>query len=437
VLARYYRPLVVLTLAGGTITFALAAFSNLYLNRLTMTNIFVTFSVALLFFVLLLLIIRYAVLMWFAHLQHVERVADPLEVNEYPLVTVIVPAYNEEKVIQTAVEAALWIDYPRFEVLVVDDGSTDSTYERAIQLTGMYGSRVRVITQPNAGKAAALNSGIANARGEFVLCIDADSRLERQTLKQAMKHFRDPSVGAVAGSVKVVNRDTLLCKLQALEYVEGLGLVRAAQGFLRRINIIPGPVGIFRKRMLEEIGGYERDTYAEDCELTLRILFKGWKINYESQAIAWTEAPESVHALFKQRYRWGRGILQSAIKHRHYLLKLYPNTMDNLMLWFLVFESVVWPGINLFALSFFIFVAVTFGFTNIIFFWWMQLTILDVVAALFCVAVEKEDIRLVGYSVLYRLYYVPLVDAMKFFAALDELFNVEMRWAKLERFGRI
>jgi cellulose synthase/poly-beta-1,6-N-acetylglucosamine synthase-like glycosyltransferase len=214
-------------------------------------------------------------------------------------------------------------------------------------------------------------------------------------------------------------------------------LVRAAQGFLRRINIIPGPVGIFRKRTLEEVGGYERDTYAEDCELTLRILFQGWKINYEPQAVAWTEAPETVYALFKQRYRWGRGILQSAIKHRHQLFRIFPNTLDNVTLWFLIFESVMWPGLNLFAITFFVFVAVTIGFTNIIFFWWMQLTILDVVAALFCVAVEKEDIRLAAYSVFYRLYYIPLVDAMKFFAALDEMFHVEMRWAKLERFGRI
>ncbi len=436
-LERYKRPLVVLTLISGVMTMALALFFNFYLNRLAVTNVFVAFSVAVLLFVLLLLIVRYAALIWFAHLQHVERIDEPLETGDYPFVTIIVPAFNEEKVIQTAVEAALWIDYPRFEVVVVDDGSTDRTYQRALQLTGSYGNRVRVLTQPNAGKAAALNTGIANAKGDFVLCMDADSRLEAQTLRQAMKHFSDASVGAVAGSVKVVNRKRLLCKLQALEYIEGLGLVRTAQGFFRRINIIPGPCGVFRKRALEEIGGYTRDTYAEDCELTIRLFLAGWKIKYEPAAVAWTEAPETVYALFKQRYRWGRGILQSVIKHKNHLLRPFPNVLDTATLWVLIFESIIWPGINLFAISFFVFVAVTIGFTNIIFFWWMQLTILDIVAALFCVAVEKEDFRLAAYSVLNRLYYIPLVDAMKFFAALDEMFHVEMKWAKLERFGRI
>lgn len=436
-LKKYYRPLFVTTLTAGGLAILLELFLNFYYNPLASTNIFVSFSVAVLMAVLLVLVLRYMLLMWFAYLQHMERIEEPLETSDYPFVSVIVPAYNEEKVIQSAIEATMWLDYPRFEVVVVDDGSSDRTYEEAFQLTGLYGSRLRVLTQPNAGKAAALNTGIANAKGEFVLCMDADSRLEPQTLKQGMKHFRDASVGAVAGSVKVVNRNNFLCRMQALEYVQGLGLVRTAQGYFRRINIIPGPVGIFRKSTLESVGGYTTDTYAEDCELTIRIFFAGWKIKYEPKAVAWTEAPETVYALFKQRYRWGRGILQAVIKHKEYLLRLYPDFLDRATLWFLIFESIVWPGINLFAISFFLFVAVTLGFTNIIFFWWMQLTVLDIVAALFCVAVENEDIRLTAYSIFNRIYYVPLVDAMKFFAAVDEIFHVEMRWAKLERFGRI
>ena len=119
------------------------------------------------------------------------------------------------------------------------------------------------------------------------------------------------------------------------------------------------------------------------------------------------------------------------------LLRPYPEFLDTATLWLLLFESVIWPGLNLFAISFFVFVAVWLGYSNILFFWWTQLTILDVVAALFCVAVEKEDIRIVPYAVLNRVYYIPLVDSIKFLAALDELFGVQMGWGKLERFGRI
>lgn len=437
-LARLYRPLIAITLVLGGLTVFALVYINFYFNRLAVTNFFVGFSLFLLLVLLIVLAIRYGFLMWFAYLQQVERVEEPGDTGEYPTVTIIVPAYNEGKVIDAAVERLMWMDYPYFEVLVVDDGSTDDTYEHAVRLSGLYGSkRLRAITQPNAGKAMALNNGIANARGEIVVCMDGDSSLEPQSLRQAVKHFRDPTVGAVAGNVKVINRNNLLTRLQALEYIEGLGLVRTAQAFFRRINIIPGPIGMFRKDVLEEIGGYLKDTYAEDCELTLRVLLAGWKIKYEPRAIAWTEAPESAQALFKQRYRWGRGILQSIVKYRRELVRPYPHLLDTTTLWLLVFESMIWPGMNLFAISFFIFVAVWLGFSSIIFFWWTQLTILDFVAALFCIAVEKEDIRLVVYSILFRVYYIPFVDAIKFMAALDEIFGVQMGWGKLERFGRI
>lgn len=437
-LARLYRIFIGLMFVSGGVALAIVVYFNWYYNRLAVTNFFVGFSLFILLVVLIILALRYAGLMWFAYLQQVEHLEEPLETYVYPMVTVIVPAYNEGKVLDSAVEQLMWLDYPRYEVIVVDDGSTDDTYEKALTLSGVYGGhRLRVLTQPNAGKAMALNNGIANARGEYVVCMDGDSALEVQTLKQAVKHFSDPTVGAVAGNVKVANRDNLLTKMQALEYVEGLGMVRTAQAFFRRVNIIPGPMGIFRKDVLMEVGGYLRDTYAEDCELTLRILLAGWKIKYEQQAVAWTEAPESVEALFKQRYRWGRGVLQAIVKHRRELLRPYPEFLDTATLWLLLFESVIWPGLNLFAISFFVFVAVWLGYTNILFFWWTQLTILDVVAALFCVAVEKEDIRLVPHAILNRVFYIPLVDTIKFLAALDELFGVQMGWGKLERFGRI
>lgn len=437
-LNRVYRISLVLMFVSGGLAVAGFLYFNFWFNRLAVTNFFVDFSTFVLFSFLLILIVRYGFLMWFAYLQHVERVDEAPEAGEYPLVTILVPAYNEGMVLEGAVESLMEIDYPNFEVLVIDDGSTDDTFDRGFRLSGLYGSkRVRVITQPNAGKAMALNNGIANARGELILCMDGDSRLEPQTLKQAVKHFRDPAVGAVAGNVKVINRLNTMTKLQALEYIEGLNLVRTAQAFFRNVTIIPGPIGVFRKEVLEKVGGYHKDTYAEDCDLTLRIMVAGWKIKFERQAIAWTEAPETVQALFKQRYRWARGILQAMAKHKSLLLKPFPNFLEWAFLWNLAFEAVIWPGMDVFGILFFLFVVGWVGMSNLIFLWWSQLTVLDVMAALFCSALDEEDLRLSLYAVLYRVYFIPLVDVIKFFASLDELFGVRMGWGKLERFGRI
>jgi len=408
-----------------------------YFHRLTVTAFFVKVSSAVLLAFLAIVVCRYAFLMWFAYLQHIEHMAEPPEPDAYPFVSILVPAYNEGVVIESSVRSLMDMDYPRFEVLVIDDGSSDDTFERASSLEAEFGQRLRVLTQPNGGKATALNTGIAHARGELVLCMDGDSLLEPQTVAQAAKHFADPTVGAVAGNVKVANRLNVLTRLQALEYIEGLSLVRTAHAFFRRVGVIPGPIGVFRRNVLLEIGGYLKDTYAEDCELTLRIMMAGWKVKYESRAIAWTEAPENLNSLFKQRYRWSRGILQAVIKYLPRLLRPAPDPLDWAFLWMLVFEAVVWPAMNVFAICFFIFVAFWAGLGSLIVLWWAQLTILDIVAALFCIALEEEELHLTWYAALYRLFFIPLVDIIKLFASVDELLGVGMGWGKLTRLGRI
>ncbi|MDQ4079667.1 MAG: glycosyltransferase family 2 protein, partial [Gemmatimonadota bacterium] len=260
---------------------------------------------------LILLVVRYVLLLWLSYLHHL-RVRDEERRPVDAPVSIIVPAFDEGPVIEAAIASLLELDWPSFEIIVVDDGSTDDTYERASTLEGTHGAAtVRVVRKANAGKASALNTGLAVASSPFVLCMDADSRLARDTLRNAMRHFADPRVGAVAGNVKVVNRHTLWTRLQALEYIQGLNLPRRAQGFLRVVNIIPGPIGVFRRDVLRQVGGYDTDTFAEDADVTIKILGAGWQIVYEDGAVAWTEAPESVHELLKQRYRWTRGILQA------------------------------------------------------------------------------------------------------------------------------
>ena len=387
---------------------------------------------------LVLVMVRYFVLLWLGYLQHLEARFMDVDGTFLPPVTIIVPAYNEGPVIQSAIRSLLDLDYPSYEILVIDDGSTDDTRARAAELEGRYGGViVRVVGKANAGKAAALNTGIALARHEFVLCMDGDSRLARQSLRRAIRHFADERVGAVAGNVKVVNRNGMWTRLQALEYIEGLNMARRAQGFLRAVNIIPGPIGLFRRETLVEVGGYDTDTFAEDADLTLKILTAGWQVTYEDGAIAYTEAPEQLLDLIKQRYRWTRGILQALRKRAGWLLAPRGGASVWLSLLAMLFEAIIWPVFNVLGNLFFAFAALEAGAAPYVAYWWILLTLLDVAAALHTVAMEEEDLALVPYAVLYRFFFIALIDVAKLFATVEEFLNVRMTWGKLERAGRI
>jgi poly-beta-1,6 N-acetyl-D-glucosamine synthase len=396
-------------------------------------------GVAFILAFLIILILRYVILLWLGYLHHVETDALPEQLAEAPPVTVIVPAYNEEAVIVSALRSLLELDYPSYEVIVVDDGSTDGTAARAATLAGDFGrATIRVVTRANGGKASALNAGIALARHDYILCMDADSRLSRDALRVAMRHFVDPRVGAVAGNVKVVNRGTMWTALQALEYIEGLNMARRAQGFLRVVNIVPGPIGLFRREALVGVGGYDTDTFAEDADLTLKILTARWHVTYEDRAIAWTEAPERLRDLIKQRYRWTRGILQALRKRSAWL----GSPRRGLAVWTslqaMLFEAVIWPIVNVIGNLFFALTALTIGATSgVVVYWWLLLTLLDVAAALHTVGMEEEDLGLVPYAILYRFFFISMVDVAKLFAAVEEFANVRMTWGKLERVGRI
>jgi len=186
------------------------------------------------------------------------------------LVTVIVPAYNEEKVIGKTVEAILNLSYPNKELIVVDDGSTDKTLE-ALRCYDKCGT-LRVITKPNGGKWSALNTGIKAAKGEYIICVDADTLLDPDAIQHLIKHLKNPKVGAVAGNVKVGNRRGIITKLQALEYIIGINVYRRSEAFFQKVTIVPGAVGAFRASVLKEVRLYEGDTFAEDADTTFKIL---------------------------------------------------------------------------------------------------------------------------------------------------------------------
>ena len=386
---------------------------------------------------LMLLILRHFLLIWFSYLHQRELAYDDAP-EVYPFVSIIVPAYNEGEVIHASLSSLLELRYPYYEIIAVDDGSSDDTYEKMRVFEGNhYGVRVSVFRKENSGKADTLNYGIRRSRAPIVVCMDSDSRLTPEALRYAVRHFNDPNVGAVAGNVKVINRHNIWTKLQALEYIEGLNIVRKAQAFFRSVNVIPGPMGIFRRTAIEGTGGYDSDTFAEDFDMTVKILAAGWKINYEPKAVAFTEAPEELLDVIKQRYRWSRGILQALRKQKHLLTSSAGTITTPLSLWYMIFEGLVWPAMNIFANLFFVWIALIYGMTKLLVMWWILLTILDLLIAIHAILMEREDLGLAIYSVFYRFFYILIIDVTKLFATLEELLGLDMSWGKLARKGRI
>ena len=237
-----------------------------------------------------------------------------------PPVSVLIPAHNEEEVIVETVEAALDSDYRNLEVIVVNDGSTDRTGELLDQHFGAN-PRVHIIHQENRGKPGALARALAEARGEVVVTIDADTAVESDAVSKLLRHFDDPKLGGVAGNVKVGNRSNWLTRWQALEYITSQNLEKRAFDLLNCITVVPGALGAWRMEAVLTAGGVTADTVAEDTDLTIAIRRAGWRISYEEEAIAWTQAPETAGVLVRQRFRWTFGTLQSVWKHRDTLFR--------------------------------------------------------------------------------------------------------------------
>lgn len=229
-------------------------------------------------------------------------------------ISVVIAAYNEAKVITRTVQSVLASDVALEEVIVVDDGSSDGTSE-VVREAFATDPRVRVLTKPNGGKASALNYGIAEAQGELLFHIDADTILAPEAIGRLAAHFADPNVAAVAGNIQVGNRINLLTNWQDLEYITSQNLDRRAYSYLNCITVVPGAIGMWRHAMVNEVGGYRTDTLAEDMDLTWRLRRAGYRLDNEPQALAYTEAPERFIPFFKQRFRWSYGTLQCLFKH--------------------------------------------------------------------------------------------------------------------------
>ena len=232
-----------------------------------------------------------------------------------PPVSVIIAAYNEEKVIERTVDSILRNGYANMEIIVVDDGSKDGTLE-VLRRRFSDEANVSILTQPNGGKSAALSNGIQHAQHEILIAVDADTLFRSGTIGRLVRHFANPKVGAVSGNARVGNKKNWITRFQSIEYIYGFNLDRRALDYLNAITVVPGAVGAWRKQLVVDCGGFLHDTLAEDTDLTLAIRRMGHVIRYEQDAIAYTEAPEDTRNLAKQRFRWVFGTLQAVWKHR-------------------------------------------------------------------------------------------------------------------------
>ena len=244
----------------------------------------------------------------------------PAEIAAYkPKVAVLIPAYNEEKVIERTIQGAIDSDYPNLRVIVIDDGSKDRTLEvarRAFAPEEAAG-KVIIITKPNGGKAEALNYGLDHIDdAELFVGIDADTIIAPDAISRMVPHFLNPKVAAIAGNAKVGNRVNLWTRWQALEYITSQNFERRALNTMGAVSVVPGAIGAWRVSAVSEAGGYHTDTVAEDADLTMALLRNGYRVEYEDRALAFTEAPTNANALMRQRFRWSFGILQAVFKHR-------------------------------------------------------------------------------------------------------------------------
>ncbi|MFE5374968.1 glycosyltransferase [Streptomyces mirabilis] len=348
-------------------------------------------------------------------------------------VSVIVPAYNESAGIEAAVRSLVATDHP-VEIIVVDDGSTDGTADlvESLRLPG-----VRVIRQENAGKPAALNTGLAAASCDLVVMVDGDTVFEPDTVRTIVQPFADPRVGAVSGNAKVVNRVGLLGRWQHIEYVIGFNLDRRLFDLAECMPTVPGAVGAFRRRALLALGGVSDVTLAEDTDLTMALCRAGWRVVYEEHAVAWTEAPASLNALWRQRYRWCYGTLQAMWKHRGTLIqrgaagKLGRRGLVYLLL-FQVLLPLLAPVVDVFAVYGLVFLD-PLRITAL----WLAFLLLQLGMGLYAFRLDGERPGPLWSLPLQQFVYRQLMYLVVIQSVFTAVSGSRLRWQRMERYGSL
>jgi len=349
-----------------------------------------------------------------------------------PLVTIVIPAYNEEKVIANTIESTLEINYPHKDIIVVDDGSKDNT----LQIAKKYQEKgVKVLHKTNGGKASALNLALTFAKGELIAVLDADTLAGRNSLKEIVKVFEnEKDIAAVAGNIKVRNKNNWITWCQALEYVAGIQIARRAFDLFGAITIVPGALGCFRKSVLVDTGGYDKETIVEDFDTTIKILKSGGIVRGTAKSVAYTEAPNTIRDFYQQRIRWYRGNLQVITKHRDALKNPRFGFLQKLAFPYMLIAMIVLPltGFAVLASAILaliegdtLFVLTSFGF----------FIALQYLINAMAVRIDGDDPKLILFSVFFNFGYKQLLDFILIRTAISQLFKRKAKWTSAKRIG--
>jgi len=365
-------------------------------------------------------------------------------------VSVVIPAFNEEKVIATTIDRILASDHPDLAVIVVDDGSRDSTAD-IVERTFGADSRVSLLRIANGGKANALNTGLAHARGEVIVALDADTQFASDTIPRLVRWFSDPSVGAVAGNAKVGNRINVITRWQALEYIVSQNLERRALAAVDTMTVVPGAVGAWRRSVLEELGGFPASTLAEDQDLTIAVQRAGYRVLFDATAIAWTEAPATIRGFAKQRFRWAFGTLQCLWKYRAMTFNPRYRALGLIALpqaWmFQIFLTALAPLADLALVWQLLFQGIAylehgseFSNTNLytVAIYYAVFTVVDLLSAVFGFAMERQEKwSLTWWLILQRFGYRQIMYYVLVRSISTALRGRFVGWSKLERTGTV
>ncbi|WP_099769091.1 glycosyltransferase [Chryseobacterium sp. 52] len=386
-------------------------------------------------------LIRLVLMMYWAFKERKkEKVLGDFPVLEnYPKVSIIVPAYNEEVNIISSLNNLLKQTYPNFDIIMVDDGSKDSTYEKAKEVFPDH-PKLKIFTKSNGGKATALNYGVSLTDAEYVICIDADTQLQQDAVKYMIARFlnSDPEekIAAVAGNVKVGNKVNWLTRWQSIEYTTSQNFDRLAYSYINAITVIPGAIGAFKKSVIKEVGGYSTDTLAEDCDMTVKILRAGYTVANENRAVAVTEAPESVKQFLKQRFRWTYGIMQMFWKQRQTFLN---PKYKGLGLWampnILLFQYII-PFFSPLA-DLIMFFGIVSGNGGKIFTYYLIFLLVDASLALMAFIIQREKLTGILYVIPQRFGYRWLMYIVLFRSLRKALKGEMQSWGFLKRTGNV
>lgn len=420
------------------------AFANIHDSSSTTEQVLKTAFVV----VFSLIMCRWIIVQYIS-LREFRQLPDLDVLHDYPFVSILVPAFNEAPTIDAAMRSLVGQNYPNYEVIFIDDGSTDGSYEIAKQFEGVHGNAtVRVVTKPNGGKWSALNHGYKLSTGEFILCVDADTRLDPDTLYFAVARIlADERIGGLAGQVTIRNRNNFITRMQALEYVRDNGANRMAMSGLGVVTIVPGAIGLYRRCALDEveavtdpptehgpgavIGPWSGETFAEDFQLSLTVLALGYRIVYEPRAVAFTKCPDRSDTLLNQRYRWMRGtwqVLFLYVRKLHRIAKVRRPLLPWVMAIYYSVDFSILPALNSMFWGWIVITAVTAPNTQLFLMMYGMVILLNIMTSTVYALLQRDDLRLVPFTLLIDLYQPIFINVAWFAAAADEMRGTRMKW---------